>query len=81
MKTFTHTTKYVRSPKPIRVMTLTSESGKMRLTTAIGELWDYEYRHLGKAGAISDLEVIPDEAFGAMLQTMLEEGTLEEDYI
>lgn len=62
-------------------MTLTSESGKMKLTTAIGELWAYEHKHFGYAGAISDLIVIPDDVFGAMLQTMLEDGILESEYV
>jgi hypothetical protein len=51
MKTvYTHTTKGVRYPYAQRVITLTSESGTMRLTTTQGELWKHEHDTFGGAG-------------------------------
>lgn len=80
-KTHTHTTKGVRAHLPIRVVTLTSESGTMRLTTTQGELWAYEHNNGGKAGQLEEMVSIPDELFGHMLQTMLEDGALEREWI
>jgi hypothetical protein len=80
-KTFTHTTKCCRSPLPVSVFTLTSESGQMRLTTTQETLQGYELGELGRVGAIGEMASIPDETFGKMLTFLLEEGMLEREYI
>jgi hypothetical protein len=84
MKTvYTHTTFGVRDPQPIQVITLTSESGKMRLTITLDELADYENRQLGHAGALDELYpvVIPDDCFGAILEDLGDDQILEEGYL
>jgi hypothetical protein len=84
MKTvYTHTTFGVRNPHPIQVITLTSESGKMRLTITLDELADYENRQLGHAGALDELYpvVIPDDCFGAILEDLGGDQILEEEYV
>ena len=80
---YIHTTHGVRNPHPIQVITLTSESGEMSLTITLDELADYENRTLGYAGAFNDLfpETIKDEAFGAILKELLEDGILERDHV
>jgi len=89
MKTvYTHTTFGVRNPHPIQVITLTSESGKMRLTITLDELADYENRTFDHAGALDDIYPvsIPDDHFGAILRdlvidSILEESNLQEEYL
>jgi hypothetical protein len=89
MKTvYTHTTFGVRNPQPIQVITLTSESGKMRLTITLDELADYENRTFDHAGALDDIYPvsIPDDHFGAILRdlaidSILEESNLQEEYL
>jgi len=80
-KKYTHTTHGVRNPHPIQVITLTSESGDMRLTITLDELADYENRRFDKAGALDDLYPIsiPDDHFGAILMDLRIDGILEED--
>lgn len=81
-KKYTHTTHGVRNPHPIQVITLTSESGNMRLTITLDELADYENRRFDKAGALDDLYpvAIPDNVFGAILQDLRDDGILERDW-
>lgn len=81
-KKYTHTTYGVRNPQPIQVITLTSESGNLRLTITLDELADYENRRFDKAGALDDLYPvsIPDNIFGAILQDLRDDGILEKDW-
>ena len=80
---YIHTTYGVRNPQPIQVTTLTSESGQMSLTITLDELADYENRTLGYAGAFNDLfhQSINDNAFGAILKELRDDGILEEEYV
>jgi hypothetical protein len=82
-KKYIHTTHGVRNPHPIQVITLTSESGEMSLTITLDELADYENRTLGYAGAFNDLfpQSINDNAFGAILKELRDDGILEEEYV
>jgi hypothetical protein len=82
-KKYTHTTKGVRYPKAQRVITLTSESGVMRLTTTQGELWHYEHYTFGGAGHHEDNYPvsIPDDDFGDLLKGLRDYGFLEEEYL
>ena len=89
MKTvYTYTTHGVRNPQPIQVITLTSESGKIRLTITLDELADYENRTFEHAGALDDIfpVTIPDDHFSAILRdlaidSILEESNLQEEYL
>lgn len=77
-KRFTHTTHGVRemdSP-PVEVVTLTSESGQMRLTITLEELNFYEKGYNVNLGAS-----ISDETFGQMLRDLLEDGILEREWV
>lgn len=80
---YTHTTKGVRYPHAQRVITLTSESGTLRLTTTQGELWHYEHDTFGKAGHYEDNYPlsIPDNDFGDLLTGLRDYGFLEEEYL
>lgn len=80
-KKYIHTTHGVRNPHPIKVMTLTSESGDMMLTITLDELADYENRRYDHAGALDDLypTSIPDDHFGAILRDLRIDGILEQD--
>jgi len=82
-KIYTHTTKGVRYPYAQRVITLTSESGTMRLTTTQGELWHYEHNIFGGAGYYEQTYPIsiPDNDFGDLLKGLRDYGFLEEEYL
>jgi hypothetical protein len=80
---YTHTTKGVRYPYAQRVITLTSESGSMRLTTTQGELWKYEHDTFGGAGYYEQTYPvsIPDNDFGDLLKGLRDDEMLEEEYL
>ena len=61
---------------PVEVVTLTSESGQMRLTTTLEELNFYEKGYNVNLGAS-----ISDETFGQMLRDLLEDGILEREWV
>ena len=83
MNRHTHTTKGVRFPYAQRVITLTSESGKMRLTTTQGELWKYEHYTFGGAGHYEETYPVsvPDDVFGDLLKGLRDYEMLEEEYL
>lgn len=83
MKRYIHTTKGVRSGNPVKVITYSSESGTMLLTISTAELENYEMKIFGLRGAMEILFpiTIKDEAFGAILKDLRDDGTLEEEYI
>ena len=82
-KKYIHTTYGVRNPHPIQVITLTSESGNLMLTITLDELADYENRRFDHAGALDDLYSIsiPDDAFGAILKDLRDDGILEKEWV
>jgi hypothetical protein len=55
----------------------------MSLTITLDELADYENRTLGYAGSLNDLfpQSINDNAFGAILKELRDDGILEEEYV
>ena len=61
---------------PTEVVTLTSESGQMRLTITLEELNFYE-----KGYNVNFGDSISDEIFGQMLRDLLEDGILERSWI
>jgi hypothetical protein len=82
-KKYIHTTYGVRNPHPIQVTTFTSESGNMMLTITLDELADYENRRFDHASALDDLYPIsiPDDAFGAILKDLRDDGILEKEWV